>query len=86
MEIQTVVVLDKKLLIFIPQIGWLWNTKWRNWDYLPWGSSHQNGADDGFACDNFNNYFLVKLFLVKVMYYGVLNYKIKNKPNIGAIF
>ena len=50
------------------------------------GSSHQNGADDGFACDNFNNYFLVKLFLVKVMYYGVLNYKIKNKPNIGAIF
>ena len=50
------------------------------------GSSHQNDADDGFAYDNFNNYFLVKLFLVKVMYYGVLNYKIKNKPNLGAIF
>ena len=50
------------------------------------GSSHQNGADGGFACDNFKNYFLVKLFLVKVMYYGVLNYKIKNKPNLGAIF
>ena len=44
------------------------------------GSSHQNGADNGFAYDNFNNYFLVKLFLVKVMYYGVLNYKIKNNP------
>ena len=26
------------------------------------GSSHQNGADDGFACDIFNYYFLVKLF------------------------
>ena len=45
------------------------------------GSSHQNGADDGFMYDNFNNYFQVKLFLAKVMYYGVLNYKIKNKPN-----
>ena len=59
-----------------------------NWGWIffksqhpPPGSSHQNGANDGFMYDNFNNYFQVKLFLVKVMYYGVLNYKIKNKPN-----
>ena len=44
------------------------------------GSSHQNDADDGFAYDNFNNNFLVKLFFGKVMYYGVLNYKIKTNP------
>ena len=54
--------------------------------YVHMGSSHQNDADGGFAYDNFNNYFMVKLFLVKVMYYEVLNYKIKNKPNLGAIF
>ena len=50
------------------------------------GSSDQNGAYDGLAYDHFNNYFQVKLFLVKVMYYEVLNCKIKTKPYLGAIF
>ena len=35
------------------------------------GSSHQNDVNDGFDYDDFSNHFLVKLFLVKVIYYRV---------------
>ena len=40
------------------------------------GSSHENGADFCFDNADFNKYFLVKLFSVKVMYYGTLIYAI----------
>ena len=48
--------------------------------------SHENGADFCFDYSDFNRYFLVKLFSVKVEYYGTINYAIENKPNFIAIF
>ena len=54
------------------------------WLYV--ASSHENDADFCFDYSNFNRYFLVKLFSVKVEYYGTINYAIENKPNFIAIF